>query len=93
MKENNILADFLRTKRVESGHSQLAIAKKLGYTSPQFVSNWERGISAPPIHTLRKLAEFYKIPPDTLFDVALKAMIHQATDDLRKKFYGKKGKT
>lgn len=92
MKEKKILADFLRQKRIESGHSQMDVAKKLGYTSPQFVSNWERGLSSPPIHTLRKLTEFYKIPPDILFDVTLKTMISQATVDLRKKFYGKKGK-
>ena len=92
MKENKLLADFLRDKRIEAGHSQMDIAKKLGYTSAQFVSNWERGLSSPPIHTLRKLSELYQIPPDMLFEITLKTMISQVTVDLRKKFYGKKGK-
>lgn len=92
MKENKLLADFLRDKRIESGHSQMDIAKKLGYTSAQFVSNWERGLSSPPIHTLRRLSELYSVPPDMLFDITLQTMITQVTVDLRKKFYGKKGK-
>ncbi|HEY8272482.1 MAG TPA: helix-turn-helix transcriptional regulator [Pseudobdellovibrionaceae bacterium] len=92
MKENKSLADFLKNKRIESGFSQLDIAKKLGYTSPQFISNWERGLSNPPIYTLRKLTEIYQIPPDTLFEIALKTIISQITLDMRKKFYGKKGK-
>jgi transcriptional regulator with XRE-family HTH domain len=93
MKDNKLLADFLREKRIVSGLSQMDIAKKLGYTSAQFVSNWERGLSSPPIHTLRKLSEYYQIPPDSLFEIALKSMINEVTVDLRKKFYGKKGKS
>lgn len=92
MKENNLLADFLREKRTESGLSQMGVAKTLGYTSAQFVSNWERGLSSPPISTLRKLCEIYHIPPDVLFDITLKTMINQVTKELRKKFYGRKSK-
>ncbi|MGZ3744908.1 MAG: helix-turn-helix domain-containing protein [Pseudobdellovibrionaceae bacterium] len=92
MKENKSLAEFLRKKRIESGFSQLNVAKKLGYTSPQFISNWERGLSSPPIPTLRKLTELYQISPDLLFDIALKTMINQVTIEMRKKFYGKRKK-
>lgn len=28
----------------------------MGYTTSQFVSNWERGISLPPFDSLRRLA-------------------------------------
>jgi transcriptional regulator with XRE-family HTH domain len=93
MKEPNLLAEFLKDKRIESGHSQMDVARKLGYTSAQFVSNWERSLSSPPIHTLRKLSEIYKIPPDMLFDITLKTMINQATKELRKKFYGRRQKS
>jgi transcriptional regulator with XRE-family HTH domain len=89
MKENGLLADFLREKRIESGLSQMVVAKTLSYSTAQFVSNWERGLSSPPISTLRKLCEIYHIPPDVLFDITLKTMINQVTKDLRKKFYGR----
>ncbi len=92
MKESKLLAGFLREKRIASGHSQMDVAKKLSYTSAQFVSNWERGLSSPPIQTLRKLSELYQIPPDTLFAITLETMISQVTVDLRRKFYGKKGR-
>ena len=63
------------------------IAEKLGYSTSQFISNWERGISQPPLNTLRKIAELYKINADEMFNVLLDATIAQVEVDLRRKFY------
>ncbi len=60
----NSLSLFLKEKREESGLSQLEVAKQIGYSSPQFVSNWERGIVAPPIETIAILIDLYKIQPN-----------------------------
>ncbi len=57
------LSQFLKKKREECGLSQLEVARCLGYSSPQFVSNWERGIVAPPIDTIAVLIDLYKIQP------------------------------
>ncbi len=57
----NSLSQYLKEKREECGMSQLDVAKQLGYSSPQFVSNWERGIVAPPIETIAVLIDLYKI--------------------------------
>lgn len=84
-----ILAQFLKEKRVQSGLSQKDVATKLGYTTSQFISNWERGISHPPLNTLRSLSNLYKINPDEMFDVLLKATVAQVEVDLKKKFYSK----
>ena len=81
------LAKFLREKRIEVGLSQGAVAKKLGYTSPQFVSNWERGLSRPPVATLRKIAQIYQIAPNEMFDAILKTTISEVTTELTEKFY------
>ena len=81
---------FLKDKRENMGLSQAAIAEKMGYTTPQFVSNWERGLAMPPMKTLKKLAEMYKIPQQELFDILLQATVHQVKVNLHKKFYGKK---
>lgn len=81
---------FLKEKREQMGFSQAAIAEKMGYTTPQFVSNWERGLAMPPIKTLKKLADLYKVPQNEMFDVALQATVQQVKVDLHKKFYGKK---
>jgi transcriptional regulator with XRE-family HTH domain len=56
------LNDYLKQKRLDSGLSQLDVAKVLGYSSPQFVSNWERGLVSPPLETIAVLIDLYKIP-------------------------------
>lgn len=86
------LSKFLKEKRLQAGLSQGDVAKKLGYTSPQFVSNWERGLSQPPVATLRKIAQIYNISANDMFEVTLKATIEQVTTDLTEKFYSKQKK-
>lgn len=49
--------------------SQGEVARKLKYTSPQFISNWERGLSMPPMEVLPKLLNLYSLSPDELTDV------------------------
>lgn len=85
----NSLAVFLKDKRIVAGLSQKDVALKLGYSTSQFISNWERGISQPPLATLRKIAELYKVSADEMFNVLLKSTISQVEIDLKKKFYSK----
>lgn len=85
----NSLAVFLKDKRIVAGLSQKDVALKLGYSTSQFISNWERGISQPPLATLRKIAELYKVSADEMFNVLLKSTITQVEIDLKKKFYSK----
>jgi transcriptional regulator with XRE-family HTH domain len=81
------LAKFLKDKRKAAGLSQGVVAKKLGYTSPQFISNWERGLSRPPVATLKKIAQIYNISAHDMFDVILKTTIGEVTAELTEKFY------
>lgn len=82
-----MLAKFLKEKRVNSGLSQKDVAEKLGYSTSQFISNWERGISHPPLATLRKLSDMYHINPEDMFQALLKTTVAQVEVDLKKKFY------
>lgn len=90
MKQKNMLADFLKEKRVAAGLSQKDVADKLGYSTPQFISNWERGVSHPPINALKKLGEMYKVSADELFEVTLNTTIQDVSQDLRRKFANSK---
>jgi transcriptional regulator with XRE-family HTH domain len=81
------LAQFLKDKRIITGFSQKDVAQKLHYSTSQFISNWERGVSQPPLNTLRKLAEIYKIDVDVMFNVLLETTIAQVEVDLKRKFY------
>lgn len=77
---------FLREKRMAAGLSQAKVARILGYTTAQFISNWERGISEPPMETFRKLARLYSVPVDEMFDAVLKSTIEKVTADMKTKF-------
>jgi transcriptional regulator with XRE-family HTH domain len=60
------LGAYLRQKRIEAGYSQVDLAKILGYTSSQFISNWERGLSAPPEDSLQVLIKLLKLSRETI---------------------------
>lgn len=62
---------YLKEKRVASGLSQSEVASELGYTSPQFVSNWERGLVRPPLETLSVLTDLYKISKNEVIEMIL----------------------
>jgi transcriptional regulator with XRE-family HTH domain len=55
------LGSLLKDKRVEKGLTQMELAQELGYTSPQFVSNWERGMCSPAFDTLPLIAKILNI--------------------------------
>lgn len=53
----------LRELRISAGVTQLEIAAGLGYSTAQFISNWERGISLPPVTAFTYLAKLFHIRP------------------------------
>lgn len=63
------LGSFLKEARVKAGLSQGEVAKRLGYTSPQFISNFERGIASPPCKNLKTLVELYDLQPNQLVQI------------------------
>jgi transcriptional regulator with XRE-family HTH domain len=63
------LGIFLRDARLKKNYSQWDVAKKIGYSSPQFISNLERGISSPPLKLLRVLVDLYDMSPRELLQV------------------------
>lgn len=65
------LGSFLKNKRVQLGLTQSEVAQKLGYSSPQFISNVERGLCAPPLKSLKKITELLQIDPKDLMSLIL----------------------
>jgi transcriptional regulator with XRE-family HTH domain len=74
---------FLANARTETGISQLQLARDLGYTSPQYVSNWERGICGPPLDKLFDLSKILKISPQTLMNMILTETEDYLRNELR----------
>jgi transcriptional regulator with XRE-family HTH domain len=62
---------LLRKKRVSSGLTQHQASHRLGYSSSQFVSNIERGISVAPLEILGKLSRLYKFKDKAIIDLLM----------------------
>ncbi|RYZ83696.1 MAG: XRE family transcriptional regulator [Proteobacteria bacterium] len=60
---------FLREKREVSGFSQSDIAKLAGFTSPQFISNIERGIALPSPHVIGIMVTKYQFEPEEFLEL------------------------
>ena len=65
------LGEYLRNKREQLGLTQSEVAHNLGYGSPQFISNIERGISNVPVKSLRTLIDLYKISASEVIHILL----------------------
>lgn len=55
------MMNILKEARQKKALSQRDISERLGYNTPQFVSNWERGLSAPPIESLNQISEILEL--------------------------------
>lgn len=58
----------IRKAREQNGLTQWDIAKGMEYTSAQFVSNWERGVSMPPLAELPRVASLVGLTTKELKD-------------------------
>lgn len=81
---NKNLGIYLKVKRVEAELSQNEVAKVLGYKSAQFISNWERGISAPPVKVLPVLCKMYKVDPEAFAKEFFELEVLSYRDELKR---------
>ena len=68
MTKTNLL---FKKARKDSGLSQTKLSELIGLNSPQYVSNWERGLCNPPLKSLKKLCEILKIDHDLVVKTLL----------------------
>lgn len=68
MKKWEFTKRLLVKYRKKNDLSQKEISNRLGYSSAQFISNWERGLSAPPDEVLPLLCELLSIPPKSMLE-------------------------
>lgn len=87
MKDYSNLGRYLKQCRQDKGLTQTELGLKLKL-HPQFVSNWERGMCAPPNQSLPKLINHLDINREKLVDVMLK----DSKIAIEAKIYNKKRK-
>ena len=83
MYEKQQFSAYLKRKRIAAGLSQAEVSRRLGYTSSQFVSNWERGLAKPPLPAMSKLIKLYSIDADEVLDHYLSATKNRLQKVLR----------
>jgi transcriptional regulator with XRE-family HTH domain len=76
------LCEFLKEARIKSGLSQIEVSKPLGYSSAQFISNWERSLCPPPAASMPEICKILKVDRA----VAMNLMIEEATESIRELF-------
>ena len=57
----------LRFYRKQAGLRQVDVAAKLGFTSYDRISHWEKGSAFPSVTNLFRLAALYKVPAQELY--------------------------
>lgn len=65
------LGKILKEKRMQVGLSQEELAIKLGFTSAQMVSNWERGKCYPPLKKLKSLVKELNLDAESVLSYFL----------------------
>lgn len=67
------LGAYLQKMRLETDLTQRDVSLALGYSSAQFISNFERGIAVPPLKKLKVLVRMYNMPVETVMELILEA--------------------
>lgn len=80
------LAEILHGYRVGANLTQAQVADHLGYSTPQFISNWERGVSAPPINMIKKLSALYRVDAEEMFKLIEEQTIKEVRRSFEKKY-------
>lgn len=78
------LGHYLKGVREQANYTQADVSSKLGYTSPQFISNIERGISVVPLKTLSRMVNLYKVNPESVVKIILDSQRKLLKDKLAK---------
>lgn len=81
-----MFAEKLKKLRIEAGLSQRDVANKLGYSTPQFISNWERGISRPPVSALGTISSLYGESLDSLYSYCKADVLAEAERSFKIEF-------
>lgn len=70
-KDKLKLPDYLKALRLKAGLTQWEVSEILGYATSQFVSNWEKGRSSPPLDALARVIQIYKANPAEVVEIVM----------------------
>lgn len=76
------LGEYLAKGRESKNITQKTVSEVLNYSSAQFVSNFERGISAPPIKKLKVLMKMYGLDKKKVFSLYTGPLLKKTKEEL-----------
>ncbi len=65
------LGKLFKSNREKNGITQRQASERLGYSSPQFVSNFERGLCALPLKKIKVLIELYEMDANNVANIII----------------------
>ena len=60
------LGKLFRIGRIKVGMSQGTVCRALGYTTPQYLSNFERGLCSMPLDKLKRMIDMYDMDGESV---------------------------
>ena len=84
--DDNELGIYLKRHRETSNVSQAELANFMGYSTSQFVSNWERGIAPPPVDQLKKICAKTGGDAEEAYRMYEKRVVRETRDKLVAEF-------
>lgn len=78
------LGKHIKRIRVQAGLTQIEVSNQIGHSSPQFISNIERGVSVAPLKLLSKVIRICKAKPDPMVDIILSSQESLLKEKFRK---------
>jgi len=84
-----VVGEYLKELRDNANLTQREVSMALGYSSAQFISNFERGIALPPLNKMKTLMEMYKGDSNRLIALTLDAERGVLAEVLKKKSNGR----
>lgn len=85
MEMENRLGAYLKEKREHAELSQGDVARRLGYSTAQYISNFERGVCQPSLKIIARLAKMYRVDLKELFDIIMAQQHYEISKVLFKK--------
>jgi transcriptional regulator with XRE-family HTH domain len=83
----NQTGKLIRQAREKAGLTQREVSDRFGFTTSQFISNLERGLSPVPMSMIRKLSRILKISERDLVKTSVEdfkgAMLESMNEALR----------
>ena len=84
--KSKAISAYFKAKREERGLTQEELSRFLGYSTKQIVSNWERGVCAPPLNKLYEICKILNLDQGEVISLFL-----DETESILKQHLSRKG--